>query len=232
MFDPQWLIIMKADASDQVLNSVLSQKNESENLHLVAFHSCKFTESELNYKIHNKELLAIVKAFKQWKTYLKESKNSVQVYTDHKNLIYFTTIKVLNHWQVQWSEKLSNFNFDIHYQKRFKNVKADALSRRPDYMRDKPQTVQSVLSMQWDEQIIYNRQIITATMIIINNTLKDIIRKEYLKNKQAQQVFKELTEDFEKTINRLILFQRLVYIFEHQQNDVIQIYYDDSLSGH
>ena len=56
---------MKADAFDQVLDIVLSQKDESENLHLVAFHSRKFTESELNYKIHNKKLLAIVEAFKQ-----------------------------------------------------------------------------------------------------------------------------------------------------------------------
>ena len=91
---------MKADASDQVLDSVLSQKNESENLHPVAIHSHKFIDSELNYKIHNKKLLTIIKAFKQWKTYLKESKNSVQIYTDHKNLIYFTTIKIINQRQV------------------------------------------------------------------------------------------------------------------------------------
>ena len=62
--------------------------------------------------------------------------------------------------------------------------------------------------------------------------LEDIIRKEYLKNKQAQQVFKEPTEGFKKTINRLILFQKLVYVLEHQQNDTIQMYHDDSLREH
>ena len=56
---------MKADASDQVLDSVLSQKDESGNLHLIVFHSRKFIKSELNYEIHDKELLAIVEAFKQ-----------------------------------------------------------------------------------------------------------------------------------------------------------------------
>ena len=56
---------MKADTFNQVLESVLSQKNESENLYLIVFHSHKFTDSELNYEIHDKELLAIVKAFKQ-----------------------------------------------------------------------------------------------------------------------------------------------------------------------
>ena len=128
MFDPRRLTVMKADASDQVLDSVLSQRDESESLHPVVFHSRKFTDSELNYKIHNKELLAIVEAFKQWKTYLKGSKDPVQIYTDHKNLIYFTTIKILNQRQVQWSEELSNFNFEIHYQKGSENAKADTLS--------------------------------------------------------------------------------------------------------
>ena len=56
---------MKANASDQVLDSVLSQQDKSENLHSVVFHSCKFTDSELNYEIHNKELLVIVEVFKQ-----------------------------------------------------------------------------------------------------------------------------------------------------------------------
>ena len=56
---------MKANALNQTQESMLSQLNKSRNLHSVAFYSWKFTESELNYKIHNKELLAIVKAFKQ-----------------------------------------------------------------------------------------------------------------------------------------------------------------------
>ena len=65
MFNSRRLTVMEADTSDQVLDSVLSQKNESENLHSVAFYSHKFTDSELNYEIHNKKLLAIIKAFKQ-----------------------------------------------------------------------------------------------------------------------------------------------------------------------
>ena len=56
---------MKADALNQAQRSILSQSDKSENLHLVIFHSQKFTESELNYKIHDKKLLVIVKAFKQ-----------------------------------------------------------------------------------------------------------------------------------------------------------------------
>ena len=56
---------MKADTSDQVLKSVLSQRDELRNLHSVAFYLQKFTKLELNYEIYDKELLAIVRAFKQ-----------------------------------------------------------------------------------------------------------------------------------------------------------------------
>ena len=65
-------------------------------------------------------------------------------------------IKILNWRQVWWSEKLSNFNFEIHYQKESENIKTDALSRRSNYMKNKPQIIQSVLSQQQDKTIIYN----------------------------------------------------------------------------
>ena len=70
-----------------------------------------------------------MKTFRQWKSYLKESTFSIQVYTDHKNLVYVTTTKILNQQQICWSEKLVNFNFKIYYQKGSENVKADVLSR-------------------------------------------------------------------------------------------------------
>ena len=65
MFNLRKQIIMKADTLNQAQESVLSQSDKLENLHLIAFYSQKFTEFELNYKIHNKELLVIVKVFEQ-----------------------------------------------------------------------------------------------------------------------------------------------------------------------
>jgi RNase H-like domain found in reverse transcriptase len=52
--------------------------------------------AELNYEIHDKELLVIVEAFRNERIYLEESKYPIKVYTDHKNLLYFIMIKVLN----------------------------------------------------------------------------------------------------------------------------------------
>ena len=133
MYNPEKPLTMETDASDKALGAYISQPDEYGRLHPIAFHSQKFLSAELNYEIHNKELLAIVDAFKQWRTYLKGVKHPTLILTDHKNLTSFITTKILNQKQVQWSEKLSQYNFTIKYRKGTKNGKADSLSRRSDY---------------------------------------------------------------------------------------------------
>ena len=76
------------------LQYFLFQDTDSE-VHPVAFKSQTFTGSKLNYDVHNKELLAIFEAFKSWHHYLEGSTFPVDVITDHKNLEYFATTKVL-----------------------------------------------------------------------------------------------------------------------------------------
>jgi len=56
-----------------------------------------FSTLELNYDIYNKELLAIFEAFKIWQHYLEGSTSPIDVVTDHKNLEYFSTTKILIH---------------------------------------------------------------------------------------------------------------------------------------
>ena len=57
---------METDALDYALTAIFSIVNEDNEVHLVAFHSHTFTAAELNYNIHDKELLAIFEAFKIW----------------------------------------------------------------------------------------------------------------------------------------------------------------------
>jgi len=54
------------------------------------------------------------------------------VFTDHINLEYFNTTKLLNRRQARWAEILSPFNFKIVYYPGEKIGKADTLSRRVD----------------------------------------------------------------------------------------------------
>ena len=57
--------------------------------------------AECNYEIYNKKLLAIIKAFEEWRPELEDSKFPIQVITDHKNLEYFMSFKLLNRRQAR-----------------------------------------------------------------------------------------------------------------------------------
>jgi len=112
-FDAQRPVIIETDASDFALGAVLSQKDKENRLYPVAFHSRKFQPTEINYEIHDKELLAIVDAFKHWRRYCEGATHQVQVYSDHQNLECFTTTKVLNRRQVRWAQELAGIDFRI-----------------------------------------------------------------------------------------------------------------------
>jgi hypothetical protein len=54
------------------------------------------TAIELNYDIHDKEMLAIVSAFTEWRRYLEGAEHPILVFSDHNNLECFNRTKVLN----------------------------------------------------------------------------------------------------------------------------------------
>ena len=78
--------------------------------------------------MHDKEILAIFEAFKHWHHYLEGSGAPVSVVTDHKNLEYFSTTKLLTRRQAWWSEYLSQFNFVIKFHLGKLGTKPDALT--------------------------------------------------------------------------------------------------------
>jgi hypothetical protein len=121
-------LFLESDASDYAFGTV-SFLNGKDELHLVAFHLRKFMAVEINYEIHDKELLAIVDSFKEWRHFLEEAIHSVIVSTEHKNLKYFMFAWVLNRHQARWSISLSRFNFMITYCPRSQQGQSDALSR-------------------------------------------------------------------------------------------------------
>jgi len=86
--------------------------------------------AECNYDVHDKELLAIVQALKEWRRYLNRSGQHFRVLTDHQNLIRFTPTKVLTGRQIRWSEVLSGFDFKIEDRPGKEGGKPDALTRR------------------------------------------------------------------------------------------------------
>ena len=129
---PDKQLIVETDASDYALGAILSLQLDSGEIHPVAFHSRTFTAPELNYDTHDKELLAIFEAFRVWRHYLEGSGIPIDVLTDHKNLEYFSTTKVLTRRQARWSEYLSQFNLVIRFCPGRLRTKPDSLTRRWD----------------------------------------------------------------------------------------------------
>ena len=113
-FCPDRKTVIETDTSDFALGCILSQYL-GKRLHPVAFHSQKLNDAEGNYEIHDKELLAILEAFREWKHYLLGADELVTVYSDHQNLQYFLTTKVWNPRQIRWAQWLVNFNLKIVY---------------------------------------------------------------------------------------------------------------------
>ena len=110
---PDTQITVETDASDYALTVILSITTPSGGLHPIAFHSQTFSSPECNYDVHDKELLTIVEAFTHWRHYLEGSSTPINVITDHQNLQYFSTTKILTRRQACWSEFLSAFNLVI-----------------------------------------------------------------------------------------------------------------------
>jgi len=136
-FDPAKPVVIETDASDFAIGAVLPQRDDENRLHPVAFHSRKFQPAEINYEIHDKELLAVVDAFKHWRRYCEGATHQIQVFSDHQNLEYFTTTKVLNRRQARWAQELAGIDFRIYYRLGTQNGKPEALSRRPEHRPEK-----------------------------------------------------------------------------------------------
>jgi hypothetical protein len=122
---------METDASDGVVAGVLSQEVEGR-WHPIAFYSKTMSPPEQNYEIHDKEMLAVVRALEEWRAELEglQREDRFSIYTDHRALEYFMTTKKLNARQARWAEFLSRFYFVIRYRPGKENTLADALTRR------------------------------------------------------------------------------------------------------
>jgi hypothetical protein len=116
--------------TDYVSAGVLSQYDNDNVLHPMAYFSKKHSPAEYNYEIYDKELMAIIRAFEEWHPKLQCVINPIHVLSDHKNLEYFMMTKLLNRYQARWFQFLSQFNFKIIYRPSATGGKPDALTRR------------------------------------------------------------------------------------------------------
>ena len=65
------------------------------------------TAPKYNYEIHDKEMLAIIRSFQNWRSALVGVRPIIKVFSDHKALEYFITMKHLTSRHARWLEELN-----------------------------------------------------------------------------------------------------------------------------
>ena len=238
--DNQKPFIVECDASNYAIGAILSQKDENGKLHPVAYYSRSLNNSELNYSITEKELLAIKAAFSNWRHLLLGAKYQITVYTDHKNLLYTLGGKVGNQRQHRWHLFFQEYNFQLIYRQGRKNGKPDSLSRRPDYEQTveepKPEHILDIKNVKEIPAFVG----IMSDLIdrIVKNTKEDETAGDiylYFNENNARQgyyykPFRHM-ERFELK-NDMILYKKLIYVPEKVRLEILTRYHENPASGH
>jgi hypothetical protein len=122
---PEYKIFITMNVSDYQSGAVLSFGKSWETAWPVVFDSMTFKGVELNYLVHEKEMLAIICALQKWRSDFVGV--PFFVYMDHKTLKNFDTQCDLSRWQACWMEFMSQYDCKIVYIKEDENLAADAL---------------------------------------------------------------------------------------------------------
>ena len=123
---------MEVDALDYAMGEMLSMECEDGLWRPVAFLSKSLNETERNYEIHDKEILAIIRGLESWRHLLEGVQSKFEIWTDHKNLEYFMKVQKLNWRQAQQALYLSRFDFNLKHVLGTRMGKIDGLTRRSD----------------------------------------------------------------------------------------------------
>ena len=172
--------------------------------------SQKMLLTECNYKIYDKKLLTIIKAFEEWRSKCANifSNYSIHVLFDHKNFEHFMIIKQLNRWQVKWIEFFFEFNFQITYRLKIQNTKSDNLIRR----------FQKFFVDNFDEKKQFNNQVIFKSKNL-NLEMRNAI-------KLVEQIYQLKSETTKLVI--IIYFNLIKFIiFEIFKFDIDEKDFDD-----
>jgi len=181
---------VEADASNYATGGVLSIKCSDKMWRPVAFIFKSLSDTERNYKIHNKEMLAVVRCLEVWRHFLEEAAIKFEIWTDHKNLEYFMKVQKLNRRQTRWALYLSRFNFMLKHVPGSKMGKADSLSRRPDWEVgvEKDNENKILVKPEWLEV----RKTETVEIIVDGVDLLEKVRKSKIKNDEVIKAVEEI----------------------------------------
>jgi len=237
------LFQVEADSSDFATGAVLSQQSTADGKwHPVAFYSKSLSSVEQNYKIHDKEMLAIIRALEEWRHFLKEATHPVEIWTDHKNLEYFMTAKKLNCRQAHWSLHLARFDFLLHHCLGRTIGKPDALSRRVDH-RNGASDNENIVLLQPEFLAVCALEGVKLTDV--EQKILSDIRKRNRNGDQEEPIAKvarelqsfanEAVHSSEwSNINGLLQFRGKIYVLQSLdlRRQIVALCHDTQIAGH
>jgi len=229
---------IEVDASDYAMEGVLSMECEDGLWRLVAFLSKSLNETERNYKIHDKEMLAIIRELEAWRHLLEGAQSKFEIWTDHKNLEYFMKAQKLNRRQTRWALYLSQFDFILKHVVGVKMGKADGLSQRADWKIgvDKDNDNQIFIKDNW---------ICSMYEVVVEGPEVDLlekIKKARSKDKDVVRVVEEMKKAGVKELRGnewkiegdIVLKEGKVYMpkDEELRVEVIRLHHNVLAAGH
>ncbi|GJZ45753.1 putative reverse transcriptase domain-containing protein [Tanacetum coccineum] len=164
--------VVYCDASHTGLGSVLMQREK-----VIAYASCQLKVHEKNYTTYDLELGTVVFALKMWRHYLYGTK--CVMFPDHKSLQHILDQKELNMRQRRWLELLSDYDYEIRYQRRKGRLTLMlmSLSRKE---RSKPLRVRALvmtIGLNLPKQILSAQSEAIKEENFINEDLRGMINK-------------------------------------------------------
>lgn len=127
---------IQVDASNAGCGAVLFQNLDNQSgppiptaNNVISICSKGFNQTQRSYSIYKKELFGLLYALRQFHNYIFLSP-SINVYTDHKPLIFAFTQEKLSPAIQQWIDVLLSYNLTISHIPGYSNNPADALSRQ------------------------------------------------------------------------------------------------------
>jgi len=206
----------------------------------VAFISKSLSDTERNYEIHDKEMLAIVRYLEAWRHFLEGAVVKFEIWTDHKNLEYFIKAQKLNQRQARWALYLSRFDFTLKHVPGSKIGKADSLSRRPDWEVgvEKDNEDETLVKPEWLEV----RKTEVVEIIVDGVDLLEEVRKSKVKDDKVVKVVEEmkqtgikmLRDEEWREVDSIVYKEGKVYVpkDEKLRAEIIRLHHNTSIEGH
>jgi hypothetical protein len=197
---------LEVDASDFAIGGILSQKINNK-WHPVAYMSKALSETERNYEIYDKEMLAIMLALEEWRQYLMGASDHFEIWTDHQNLQYFRKPQKLNRRQARWITELAEYEFKLEHKPGKTHVKPDILSRRPDHERGEKDNENTILLKQWhfrQQEFIFES--------IDDDFVKRILVSKNAKDRIVERMLKNQEKNWEEDEKGIVTWEHQIYV--------------------